>query len=210
MRDDIAIVDAWKNGDNEAVQWFIDTYGTRLVRSAYLLCGNEADAQDIVQETLVTALKSCHKFKGKSRLYTWVHGILINVTRHWLRARKIHVPIEDIPERTDECADVREVERRSTHALLVSRIRELPPAQREVIVLRYFNEMTVPEIAAATHTRQGTVKSRLHYALKQLQTLLPADVCPESARSHDAEAIAHMSDALAENELNVVRAERHV
>lgn len=176
MTDDISIVDSLKSGDDNAVRRLIDAYGTRLTRSACLLCGNETDAQDIVQETFITAIKSIKKFKGNSKLYTWLHGILINITRHWLRRKKTHVALDDIPDRSDNCADVKDVERRSTKSALMKSIQKLSPEQREVVVLRYFEEMTIPEIAAATHTRKGTVKSRLHYALEKLKAIVPEDM----------------------------------
>src|SRR3989442_11221412 len=70
------------------LQELIESYGDRLLRSAWRLCGDETEAQDLVQETFVQALKSAHRFRGNSAVYTWLHGILLNVCRRHLRKQK--------------------------------------------------------------------------------------------------------------------------
>src|SRR3984957_754310 len=70
------------------VQEFIDVHGDRLLRSAYLLCGDETEAQDLVQETLIQAIKSWQRFRGESAIYTWIHGILLNLCHRYYRKQK--------------------------------------------------------------------------------------------------------------------------
>src|SRR5947207_13287392 len=70
------------------LQEVIEANGDRLVRSAYLLCGDETEAQDLVQETLLQALKSAHRFRGDSAVYTWLYGILRNLCHRHLRKQK--------------------------------------------------------------------------------------------------------------------------
>src|SRR5438045_6213343 len=70
------------------LQELIDSHGDRLLRSACLLCGDETEAQDLVQETLVQALKSAHRFRGDSAVYTWLHGILLNLCRRHRRKQE--------------------------------------------------------------------------------------------------------------------------
>ena len=154
----------------------IKTYGTRMLRSAYLLCGNHTDAQDIVQDTFITAVKSIHKFQGRSAFYTWLHGILINVTRHFLRSRKSTVPLDNIAEPVDTTNHLKQVEQASVRKCLLKVIAGLSHEHREVILLRYFEEMKIVEIADALGISKGTVKSRLHYALKRLRTTVPDDL----------------------------------
>src|SRR5213594_980177 len=66
----------------------LSAHGDRLLRSAYLLCGDETEAQDLVQETFLQALKSTHRFRGDSLVYTWLHGILRNLSHRHLRKQK--------------------------------------------------------------------------------------------------------------------------
>ncbi len=82
---DESLVAALKAGDSASLDALMESYGTRLLRSATLLCGNETEAQDLVQDTFVEAVRSVHRFRGGSRLYTWLHSILLNLTRHHRR-----------------------------------------------------------------------------------------------------------------------------
>ncbi len=176
MSEDQAIVEGVRAGDDAAVASLVATHSQRLLRSAVLLCGCEQDAHDAVQETLITAIRLIGRFRGASALYTWLHGILINVTRHIVRARKPHVPLDGIPEQTDhhhpaaDCAQADEA--RAVRAAVAA----LPLEYREVIVLRYFEEMKVDQIARQLGLRSGTVKSRLHYAAQRLRVLLPEGI----------------------------------
>jgi RNA polymerase sigma factor (sigma-70 family) len=95
MSDDDTIISGVRAGEPAAVAALVDTYSRRLLRTAILLCGCEQDAQDAVQETLITALKAIHRFRGGSTLSTWLHGILINVTRHLLRALDTGAPSQN-------------------------------------------------------------------------------------------------------------------
>ncbi len=177
MMDEADIVAALKGGDAAAVEELVCLYGDRLLRSAYLLCGNEADAQDLVQDTLILAFRNARRFRGKSALYTYLHGILLNLTRHYHRKRKRMVY-------TDRPPDLAGVERFPSpdpdaavaSSALMEAIRQLSPAHREVIILRYYEGMKVHEIAKHIGARQGTVKSRLHYAVSRLRQLIPEEL----------------------------------
>jgi RNA polymerase sigma-70 factor (ECF subfamily) len=101
MTDDTAIVEGLRQNEPDAARRLVDAHGRRLLRSAVLLCGNEPDAQDAVQETLITAVKVIARFRGSSALYTWLHGILINVVRHIVRGRKPTIALDEAPEQAD-------------------------------------------------------------------------------------------------------------
>jgi RNA polymerase sigma-70 factor (ECF subfamily) len=159
------------------LQKLIDAHGDRLLRSAWLLCGDEAEAQDFVQETLLQALKSAHRFRGESAIYTWLHGILRNLCLRHLRKQKrlvfdeklvfeetvLHRPGHGIDE--DLCA-----------AQLAGVLQKLSPEHREIIVLRYYESLKIREIAIQTGLSPGTVKSRLHYAIRALEQLIPNEM----------------------------------
>src|SRR5262245_3789412 len=81
-------VAALRGEDPEAARELVDTCGQRLFRSAFLLCGHEADAKDLVQETFLQATRAVGRFRGQSGAYTWLHGILLNLARHYHRDRK--------------------------------------------------------------------------------------------------------------------------
>src|SRR5512135_1505942 len=86
--DEEQLVQGLRCQDPGAVQELVVSHGDRLFRSACLLCGDQAEAQDLVQETLLQAVCSAHRFAGRSSIYTWLHGILLNLTRHYHRDRQ--------------------------------------------------------------------------------------------------------------------------
>src|SRR5882724_2767444 len=101
------LITALKGQDPGAVSELVNVYGDRLLRSAFALCGNEADAQDIVQDTFLQAIRSVHRFQGRSTVYTWLHAILLNLTRHYHRDRERLVYGEGL---TDQEAPLPETE----------------------------------------------------------------------------------------------------
>src|SRR5271154_6094849 len=79
------------------LQELIDAHGSRLLRSAYLLCGDKTEAQDLAQETLLQAYKSARRFRGDSAVYTWLYGILRNLCYRHLRKQKRLVLGAELP-----------------------------------------------------------------------------------------------------------------
>jgi RNA polymerase sigma-70 factor (ECF subfamily) len=175
MNDD-QLVTALKDRDPVAAQELLDAYGDRLLRSAFLLCGNEAEAQDLVQETLLQAFRSIHRFQGRSSIYTWLHAILLNLSRHHRRSQRRIIYDDDLVNR--ETADENPVhpDANAASSALRRALRQLSALHREVIILRYYEDLKIHEIAAELGISKGTVKSRLHYALQQLQTFLPGEL----------------------------------
>jgi RNA polymerase sigma-70 factor (ECF subfamily) len=172
------LVTALKHQVPAALQELVDTYGDRLLRSAFSLCGDEAEAEDIVQDTFLEAIRSIHRFQGRSTIHTWLHAIMLNLVRRHHRGRKRMVyndalmdrevsPSEEGPGRSDA---------EMAAAALAEALRRLSEAHREVIVLHYYEEMKIHEIASQLGLSKGTVKSRLHYAIGDLQKLLPGEL----------------------------------
>jgi RNA polymerase sigma-70 factor (ECF subfamily) len=172
------LVAALRSRDPGAIQELVETHGDRLLRSACLLCGNETDAQDIVQDTFLEAIKSVHRFRGRSTLYTWLHSILLNLTRHYRRDRKRVIYDNELAGReiasSDDNPNRLDVESAST--ALADALRRLSAPHREVLILRYFEHMKIHEMARHLGISRGTVKSRLHYAIQEMQRLLPDEL----------------------------------
>ncbi len=171
------IVAAMMGGDPAAVEELVRLYGNRLLRSAYLLCGNETDAEDLVQNTLILAVRSARRFRGKSALYTWLHGILLNLTRHYHRKRKRIIYTDEPPDQQiPRPSNPDRLDAQAASSLLADAIQRLSPPHREVIVLRYYESMKIAEIARHIGLTKGTVKSRLHYATRRLRELIPQEL----------------------------------
>jgi RNA polymerase sigma-70 factor (ECF subfamily) len=142
-----------------------------------LLCGNETDAQDLVQETFLQAMKAARRFRGDSSVYTWLHGILLNLFHRHLRNQKRLVFEEEIVlKETVEPSATHSGDRDFYADKLAEAIRLLSPEHREVVVLRYYENLKIQEIAERTGVSKGTVKSRLHYAMRCLGQLVPREL----------------------------------
>jgi RNA polymerase sigma-70 factor (ECF subfamily) len=173
------LVAALRGEDPEAARELVDACGERLFRSAFLLCGHEADAKDLVQETFLQAARGVGRFRGQSSVYTWLHGILVNLARHYHRDRKRLVlepePIEsEVPAQPE--LEVSQADARTASTAIGEALNRLSEPHRVVLVLRYYENLRIGEIAAALGVSQGTVKSRLHYATAEMQRLLPAEM----------------------------------
>jgi RNA polymerase sigma factor (sigma-70 family) len=178
MGEEASLVAALKGRDSAAIEALIETHGTRLLRSATLLCGNETNAQDLVQDTFVEAFRSVHRFRGQASLYTWLHSILLNLTRHYRRESKRLVYDNELAAQeglaSDEQPSALDLECATTE--LTRALRQLSNSHREVLVLRFYEHMKINEMARHLGVSNGTVKSRLHYAIREMQQLFPKEM----------------------------------
>ncbi len=158
-----------QEGDREAFRVLVDRHKDVLYGTAILMTGNRAVAEEIVQEAFLSAWRGIGGFKRGQPLKPWLTRILVNGVLAQKRKRSIPtVPIEDsdgtgAPSVSDH---TEVIERR---AILRQALTKLAPEQQKLVVLRYFSELTVPEIAGTMGIKEGTVKSRLHRALGRLR-----------------------------------------
>lgn len=172
-------------GEAEAFSCLIIPLQVRLLRQATLLCSDPAAAEDLVAETIVEAWKSIDRFNGSCRLSTWIYSILLH--RHYKalrRARSRPLSLAWLPFFRAEALQGQHAELPSPAPLpdesmaqkeLSHRVQQclaaLPQKHREVILLRFFEEASLPDIAAVLNCSVGTVKSRLHHALDKLRKM---------------------------------------
>lgn len=140
-------------------------------RIARLILGDPVDAEDATHDAALAAWRRFAELREPARFEAWFGRILVNACRDRLRARRrLPISIETLgvgPLRDAGSADPADaVVRRD---FLRKAIRSLSPDHREVVVLRYYADLTVEQIAERTGARAGTVKSRLHYALRRLR-----------------------------------------
>lgn len=177
---DEQLVAALKAGEPGAVQDLmqdlLDSYGDRLLRSAFLLCGNETEAQDFVQETFLHAMRSVHRFQGRSTVYTWLHAILLNLIRNHRRGQKRLVYDDTLIDQEIAEENPAQLDASMASSALQLALQQLSSAHREVVVLRYYENMKIHEIASHLGVSTGTVKSRLHYAIQELQKIVPGEL----------------------------------
>ena len=161
-------------GDWDAFELLLDMHRTTLSRTAYLVTRDRESAQDVVQEALIQIWRDLPAYRPLGSLKGWMLKILVNKARKQYRKRVVETVGLDAAEglthsgRSTEEAAEREEEARNMRRAL----ERLSANHREVLVLRYYSELTVPEIASVLGVREGTVKSRLSRALSRLQQRL--------------------------------------
>lgn len=132
--------------------------------------GDQAAAEDLLQETLIEAMRSAHTFRGESALSSWMCAIARRrIARHWESERKQEVARSGL--RSVE-TDLAPVEQRDE---IVRALGRLPALQRQVLVMKYLDDLSVAEIATATKRSRVQVQSLLQRARDGLRKALGAD-----------------------------------
>jgi len=166
-------------GDAEAFCQIATEHEARLLRQAVGLVRDLATAEDLASETLVEAWRSLGRFDGSCRFSTWLFSILLHRYQKHVRAagcRQISasaLPTDDtraVAPEADEClSPAGQLEAREKTDALHQALNLLPEKQRQVLLLRFFQDCSLEEIAAVVGCSTGTVKSRLHYGLESLR-----------------------------------------
>lgn len=168
-----------KHGEERAADRLVELYGMRLRAAAFLLCGNEADADDLVAETLHAAFFTIGSFREESSFFSWLYGILLNLHRMSARkrGRSRVVYVERLPPvPSADPAVGHALDGESLADCLAGAIGRLSKAHQDVVLLRYYGELKIVDIADVLALKPGTVKSRLFTALRQLKLHLPEEM----------------------------------
>lgn len=154
--------------ESEVERILLDDY-QKYYRLAYSYVGNEADALDIVQESAYKAIKDCRKVREPDYIGTWIHRIVINTALDFLRKQK-----KESPGMADEEMEISYADQYRDMDLM-DVLKQLEEKDRTIIVLRYFEDMKLEDVARATGDNLNTVKTRLYRALKRLRIELEPD-----------------------------------
>jgi RNA polymerase sigma-70 factor (ECF subfamily) len=160
------------------VDGVVEQYFDRIHRAALMLTGNPWDADDLAQETFLIVARQANRFQGRSSIYTWLYGILLNLERRLRRQagthrRKLEEVRDQSPSgiRSAPAAET-SIEVAEWKMSLWSQVACLPDGQRQVLVLRFSEGLRYDEIAEVLGCPVGTVKSRVFNGLRKLRELL--------------------------------------
>jgi RNA polymerase sigma-70 factor (sigma-E family) len=146
---------------------FVRSASTRLLRVAYLLTGDYGHAEDLLQTALLRTARRWHKARAQPEAYA--RRVLTNLAKdRWRDRSRRPVEVGRLLEPGHDSSSGQVLLR---HTLLPA-VLQLPIRQRAVLVLRYFEDLSVDETAAALGCSAGTVKSQTHHALARLRDLL--------------------------------------
>ena len=172
---ELELVRRMKKGDRAAFDELYEQYYDRLYRTACMITGNRADGEDVTQETFIKAYLNCDKLKKDEQFRYWLYRILNRTA--WQVAKK-HAK-ERPEERILELADTSTADSPTVKVLqdeqeraIAEAVRQLEYRQRTTVILYYFNGLGTKEIARVMECMEGTVKSRLFTARKNLRALL--------------------------------------
>ena len=168
------LVLAARRGDEEAFREIYRTYRESVWSVVISLVGDPVQAQDILQNVFFKAFRGLAGFRFRSALFTWIYRIARNECRNHLRKRGLPiVPLEDILGSRYEADAARVPDGARNRAdALTSAVMQLPFKMREVVVLKYQEDLSYDEMSRILGCPPGTVASRLNRALAELETRL--------------------------------------
>src|SRR6201997_230942 len=182
--EDQELVARTQSGDAGAFDQLVVKYTPRLYGLVYNMTSNHEDTNDLLQDVFSKAYKAIRGFRGKSSFYTWIHSIAVNMTLNFLkkRGRRFHLSLDDVEasihndkeflELTATSSPVREADLRELQRRLNEAMMKLSDEHRAVVTMFHIQGMPHAEISKILRVSEGTVRSRLFYANRQLQNYL--------------------------------------
>jgi RNA polymerase sigma factor (sigma-70 family) len=151
----------------------VERYQKRIYYSARkLVNGDHDEADDIAQETFVKVYEALDNFRGEAKLYTWIYRIMMNAVIYKSRRKKVrrNVGLDDVGEtlESEERSPHEAMEKTEMTAMIEEAIATLPDKQREVFLLRFYDEMPYEEISQILGTSVGGLKANYFHAVKKI------------------------------------------
>lgn len=173
---DYRFIELCKVGDSSAIESFVQTYQQDIYRLALSILDDAAEAEEATQDALVAALRSLDSFRGASSLKTWLYSITVNICRTRLQRHKTYERLtkllgEILRVRSTSSVEENAIQGESKETLWHA-VRSMDEKHRLPVVLRYYHDLSVAEIAHILQIPEGTVHSRLNTARKQLHQVL--------------------------------------
>ena len=174
-----------RDRDERAFKELIEAHRDRVFNISYRMLSNREEAQDVAQEVFITVFKTIDTFREESKFSTWLYRVTVNHCKNRIKylARRHDRDRDELDENTRETNGAiatpvrapqpdRALEGAQIEVLLEAAIKTLDDDQREVVVLRDIEELSIEEICEITGLADGTVKSRLHRARLALRKKL--------------------------------------
>ena len=172
---ELLLISRARGGDREAFGALVEQYRDNVYRLAYRMCGNAYDADEAAQEAFVAAWRALPNFRGDAKFSTWLYRLTTNAAIDVMRREKRHQTVGDgeMIEVADDADSPQEtVERTEQQEAVQKALATLSEEYREVLLLRYMEEMDYAEIAEVLQLPSGTVKSRINRAKAALKAAL--------------------------------------
>jgi RNA polymerase sigma-70 factor (ECF subfamily) len=160
-----------ESGDADAAETFVREHYPAVLRLATRLTGKSEDAEDITQETFLTARRKIGTYRGGASLRTWIHKIAFNQYRQWRRKRQL-LPLQDYDQPSHDPG----IKSFETGHMLANAMLGIPEKQREAFILFEVEQLSMNEVAHVLGIPTGTAKARVAYARQSLRRQLTEEV----------------------------------
>lgn len=168
---DDSVVRAARDGSEESFEQLVRRYQAAVCRIAYRISGNAEESRDIAQEVFLRAHEALPRWIFRARFFTWLYQTTLNCARSARRKWRRVDFVEDLPPNaanlSESSAETRMLDE-ETHRNLRRALGRLPERQREVVILRIYEKLSVRDAAEAMGCREGTVKALLNKAIRRL------------------------------------------
>lgn len=164
---DVELVRQFTSGDPNAYDAIVRRFQDRVFRLACVWLYDDQSAADVAQEVFVRGFKGLRGFRFRSAPFTWLYRTTKNVCNEFNRVRKTEQLDDEIPSAA--AAPEGDVSRYEGARRVRQLVSKLPDRQREVVILRIFEDLSVQETASSMGCREGTVKALLHKATANLK-----------------------------------------
>jgi RNA polymerase sigma-70 factor (sigma-E family) len=158
-----------RQADDRGFREYVTSRSRSLLRTAYVLTGNRADAEDLVQAALAKTFLAWDRIEDSGALDGYVRKAMVNTHISWWRRRRLdEYPTDEVPDQAvaDDAGDAGDSDLQDTLRRAIDR---LPQRMRAAVVLRYYEDMTEAEVADALGVSLGTVKSTVSRAVAKLR-----------------------------------------
>lgn len=176
QKSDFDLVREFNSGSEPAFNALVARYRDKIYWHARRMTGNHYDADDVVQEVLMVLYKKLPEFRFQSGVYTWIYRIVSTRSLNTIRKNKIKrfFSLEDSESANKDSGSdfVKQLEDREEIERLERMLQKLPAKQREVFIMRNFNELSYQEIAEITGKSEGALKANYFHALEKLTNLM--------------------------------------
>jgi RNA polymerase sigma-70 factor, ECF subfamily len=191
------LIEKAQAGDQDALETLFSKQSPALYQTALRLVGTPEEAEDVLQEGMLSAFRNLRRFEGRSQFSTWLTRIVINAALMRLRSRRSrpavsldeHLAEDDEMTFADQFPDPSPspeqiVARRELEDLLRQNLSTLSPVLRSAFILREMEGFSTEEAAEELGISQGTLKARLHRAKRQLSRLIGRALRPPPREGH--------------------------
>lgn len=177
-----------ENISQERAEELFHQFSDYIFKTAYMLTHSQVLADDITQESFIRVFRHYHTYDEAKPIKPWIYKIVVNTFRELKRKQKWLIFSDSLPEDkgNDSLPFENSLIKKETEKVLSEAVNKLPNKYKEVVILYYFNDFSLKEMAEVLSIPLGTCKSRLHYAIKKLNQTCQQDVLLIGGHSYES------------------------